>query len=459
MSQTLRPYQSRALDGCRASIARGHKRVLLVAPTGSGKTTIASAIIQGAVAKGRRVLFLAHRKELISQCVTRLAEHDVQAGIIMAGVQPFPHRPVQVASVQTLARREVPPSDLVIVDEAHHARAKSYQRALAAAPTALGLTATPWRTDGRGLGELFEDVVVAARPRELIDLGFLCPVTGFSYDTPDLSGVKTSAGDYEEGGAAQVMSYVGGNIVERWLAFRPGRSVLFACTIEHSREMAARFAAAGVVAEHLDGTTPVVERAAILSRLASGATDVVCNVGVLTEGWDLPALRCVILARPTKSRGLFLQLAGRGLRPADGKDVARIHDHAGNMLRHGPIDLDHDYSLGKDSSRKEAVPATKTCPACFAIFSPGPKQCPVCGAELAPAPGAARQVNEVEGVEVSLEEVRRRYVPDREARAEYDRLLAVAVANGWKPGWASVRLKERFGFWPRKAWRATENAA
>jgi superfamily II DNA or RNA helicase len=432
--------------------------VILVAPTGSGKTTIAAAIIHAAAAKGKRVLFLAHRKELIDQAITRLAEHDIAAGIIMAGRQPFPHRAVQVASVQTLARREVPPSDLVIVDECHHARAKSYQRAIGAAPVTLGLTATPWRTDGRGLGELFEGVVVAARPAELITDGYLCPVTGFAYDAPDLSGVKTAAGDYEEGGAAAVMAYVGGNVVQRWIDFRPGRSVLFACTIEHSRQMVERFRDAGVIAEHLDGTTPIAERAAILSRLASGATEVVCNVGVLTEGWDLPSLRCVILARPTKSLGLYIQMAGRGLRPADGKACARIHDHAGNALRHGPVDLDRNYSLDKDTSRGEKAPATKTCPKCFAIFSPGPKECPACGADLRPEPGTARAINEVEGVEVSLDEVRRRYVPGGEALPVYRQLVAEAAARGWKPGWASVEFQRRYGFWPRKEWRAAEVA-
>lgn len=419
----------------------------------SGKTTLAASIIHGASAKGNRVLFVAHRRELIDQCVARLREHDLEPGVILAGREPRPDRQVQVASVQTLARREVPPHDILIVDECHHSRARTYQRLVNTAPFVLGLTATPWRTDGKGLGDLFETAVVVARPSDLIRDGYLCPVTGFAYDLPDLSAVKRVGGDYDEAGAANAMSYVGGNIVQRWLDFRPGRTVLFACTVEHSQRMTALFRDAGARAEHLDGKTPPGERASILGRLADGVTEVVCNVGVCTEGWDLPALRCVILARPTQSQGLFLQMAGRALRPADGKTVARIHDHAGCAIRHGPVDLDRDYSLEASTKRDaDAAPRTTTCPSCYAIFSPGPRACPACGAELR-REVAVRAVNEVEGVEVSMDEVRRRYVPGNVAKPAFLELKRQGEEKGYRDGWASVRFKERYGFWPRKEWK------
>ena len=452
MRQILRPYQQRGLDAVRRELAQGRKRILIVAPPGAGKTTIAAHIIEGAAAKGRRVLFLAHRRELISQCVARLREHDITPGVIQAGFPADPDRPVQVASVQTLARREIPRADILIVDECHHARAKTYQRAVNASPFVLGLTATPWRTDGKGLGDLFESLVVVARPSRLVAEGYLCPIAGFAYDLPDLSGVKRVGGDYDESGAANAMSYIGGNIVQRWLDFRPGRTVLFACTVEHSQRMTALFRAAGVRAEHLDGSTPGAERASILGRLADGTTELVSNVGVLTEGWDLPELRCVILARPTQSQGLYLQMAGRGLRPAAGKTVARIHDHAGCAIRHGPVDLDRDYSLDASTKRDgDAAPRTSTCPACYAIFSPGPRVCPACGAELR-RDNPSREVNEVEGVEVDMDEVRRRYVPGNIAKPAFIALQEQAAARGYKTGWASVRFKERYGFWPRKEW-------
>ncbi len=459
MSQVLRDYQRKALVALRATIGGGKRRVLLVAPTGSGKTTIASAIMSGAAAKGSTVLFLAHRRELIDQCVARLAEHEITAGVIMAG-RPATSALVQVASIQTLARRAIPSVSLVIVDEAHHARAKSYQRILDTSPSAavIGLTATPWRTDGRGLGELFQDLVVAAHPDELIAAGHLCPVTGFSYAAPELGGVHTKAGDYDEDEAAQAMSYLGGDIIQRWLDHRPGRTVLFACTVEHSLRLADAFRAAGVAAEHLDGTTPLPERAAILARLAAGTTDVVTNCAVLTEGWDLPELRCVILARPTKSVGLYLQMAGRGLRPVEGKTAARIHDHAGNALRLGLVDERRDYSLAGDSKRAPSEIKTRTCPACYAIFPPAP-ECPACGYEFPPP--EPRQIEHVDGQEVAFGEIapRRAYVPEGRARAAYVALAKEGRASHYKPGWAKFRFKQRFGFWPKREWSAPYDAA
>lgn len=450
--ETLRQYQSRSLEELRALAAQGKRRLLLVAPTGSGKTTIASALIHSAVERGSSVLFLAHRRELIDQCVARLAEHGIRAGVILAG-RPASDSQVQVASVQTLARRPVPPSSIVVVDESHHARAESYQRPLAANPDAvvIGLTATPWRTDGRGLGELFSDVVVAARPRELIQAGYLVPVTGFSYDAPELKQVRTTGGDYDADQAAEVMSYLGGNIVQRWLDHRPGRTVLFACTVEHSQRLTAAFCAAGVRAEHLDGTTPLLERAGILARLAAGDTELVCNVGVLTEGWDLPALACVILARPTKSVGLYLQMAGRGLRPATGKECLRLHDHAGNALHHGLPDEDRDYSLASDTRRQACSIRTRTCPRCYAIFAPAPR-CPACGHVFAVS-ADPRKITLVSGVEVELSRLpARKYVSSAVARVEYQRLAEVARSRGYRLGWAKMRFKERFNFWPPKAW-------
>ena len=452
----LRPYQIAAVASLRSEFAQGRKRVVLVAPTGSGKTTIAGEMIRSALVKSRaaRIIFLAHRRELISQCSDRLASIGVPHGIIQAGVSNVAHS-VQVASVQTLIRRQIPAANLVIIDECHHARAGSYTKildALLGVPV-VGLSATPWRTDGRGLGALFDGLVVAARPGELVAAGFLCPVTGFAYDNPDLSAVRTTGGDFEDQSAAQAMGYIGGNIVTRWLDFRPGRTVVFACTIAHSMALAESFRAAGVAAEHLDGTTPTDERAAILARLAAGTTEVVCNVGVLTEGWDLPALQCVVLARPTKSVGLYLQMAGRGLRPADGKTVARIHDHAGNAIRHGLVDSDRDYTLDGDTRRAGVkAPPTASCPKCFAIHEPAPA-CPACGHVYERKP---RTLNEIVGHEVAFTEIkpatRFRRISEGEARALMADLAATGAARSFKPGWAAYQFKQRTGFWPRREW-------
>ena len=458
MRQTLRAYQSSARAELRAAIAKLRsadkpQRVLLVSPTGSGKTTIASAIIEGAVAKGGDVLFLAHRKELIDQCSQRLDGAGVDHGILMAKhprAAPWAH--VQVASIPTLTRRlcNLPPATLIIVDEAHHARATTYTHILDRYPgvPVIGLTATPWRQDNRGLGELFEDLVVAARPHELIQQGHLVPYTGFAYDVPQLDKVKRTGGDYQNDGLALVMSnsQLAGNIVEQWQRHCAGkRTVLFAVNVAHSLALVARFQAAGVATEHVDGTTPKDEREGVLRRLARGETTVVCNVNVLTEGWDCPEVEVVILARPTLSVGLYMQMIGRGLRPSSGKLICRIHDHAGNILRHGVPDLDRDYSLKSDNRKPPSLApadALRRCTQCFALFAADLANCPQCG--LAPVP-RPRVIKEQDGIAIPIEQL-----ADESARRKryLDEQLLLAESTGRKRGWAAYRYKEKFGEWP-----------
>src|SRR3990172_812358 len=199
----LRPYQSEAIAALRDMLRRGLRRVILVSPTGSGKTVMACALMQSAVARGNRVLVLAHRKELIDQCSEKLDRFGVPHGVQMAEHPRWrPQDPVQVASVATLIRRLTgprrPEAELIVVDECHHARAETYQKILDSYPGApvIGLTATPWRSDGKGLGELFQDRVVAATVAQLTASGDLVPSAGFSYEIPDLAQVRTTGGDY-----------------------------------------------------------------------------------------------------------------------------------------------------------------------------------------------------------------------------------------------------------------------
>ncbi len=474
-AQRLRPYQTRALDGLRRHLGSGKRRVLLVSPTGSGKTTIAAEMIRSATARGNRVLFLAHRRELIQQCSDRLDQFGVEHGVIM-GTHPrhMPWLPVQVASVQTLARRMTradgtphpsrPTPDLVIIDEAHHARAGTYLGILKEFPgvASVGLTATPWRGDGKGLGELFEASVIAATPAELIGEGHLVHFSGFSYEIPDLDGVRVKGNDYDGLELAQCMStakMVGG-IVEKYLEHAAGkRAVVFAVSVEHSQKIAAEFVAAGIAAEHLDGEAPNELRAAILARLASGATLVVSNVGVLTEGWDCPAVEVCILARPTKSCGLFMQMVGRALRPFAGKELARIHDHAGCMVEHGTPDMDRDYSLEADSkkAKKSSGPAVLVCPACMCTCPHGADVCPECG-EVFEVRKRGREVMLVEGVAMTIDQIRALHASHAETvsratmtdkAAEWKRLDAVRRRKGFQPGFVAHAFKDQFGVWPR----------
>lgn len=343
MRQVLRPYQTEALQALRAKL-RSHRRLLLVSPTGSGKTTIAAEMIHGAMSRQRRVLFLAHRKELIDQCSTRLDQFSIPHGIIMAGHKQYnPTLPVQIASVQTLARRTKPPAQLIIVDEAHHARAGTYEKILQAYPgvPVVGLSATPWRTDGRGLGELFEDSVIGATIAQLTNEGHLVPATGFAYDSPELSQVHRRGGDYEAEGLELVMggNAIAGNVVQSYLDHAHGkRAVLFATTVKHSRQMVERFLAAGVPAEHLDGETPKADREGILDRLRCGDTLLVSNVGVLTEGWDcLDSETEILTAQGWRGRGAVAEgdLVYSLNRDTERMELALVEEYGERTVRDG----------------------------------------------------------------------------------------------------------------------------
>lgn len=484
----LRDYQSTALDSLRTALARllGEKKraaALLVAPTGSGKTTVAAAMIRGAVAKGLGTLFLAHRRELIDQCSERLDGAGVDHGVIQAThPRELPGLSVQVASVQTLVKRELqkPPS-LIIIDEAHRARAKTYGKILDRFPDAVivGLTATPIRTDGRGLGELFNDMVEAETPAGLIRRGFLVPYDGFAYESAslnkELERVQKRGADYDAGelGAVMGAGKLVGNVVEQWCEHAENRrTVVFAVNIEHSLRLVERFRAAGVLAEHVDGETPVRERAAILKRLRLGDTRVVCNVGIITEGFDLPALEVCVLARPTLSLAIFLQQVGRVLRTccrscgngtdwqlercqkcgsADVKRVARIHDHARCFMTHGAPDADRGWALNYDVERRKRLRAMplRTCDYCLRVFDPSiTSACPSCGRANE---SARREVVEItKNVRaIPLSDLPRfKSATPEEKAAHWKKLCSDGAAAGRKRGWAAHKFRAIYGEWP-----------
>lgn len=380
--QQLRSYQTRGLAQIMSAYRGGAQSVLAVSPTGSGKTTLFSHLGTALINGGRRVLLVVHRRELASQGANRLREFGVDFGYIMAGEPARPWARMQIASVQTLVNRTPPPAELVIFDEAHLSTAKTWQTVREAYPAAriLGVTATPWRLSGKPLAGAYDSCVVVATPAELREQGHLCAYVGFSYKTPDLSGVSSTAGDYNEKQSAEVMSsgVIVDNIVEEYVAHaRHLSAVVFAVTVEHSKQLCSKFQAAGVTAEHLDGKTSTFEREAILKRVAEGRTMVLCNVGVAVEGLDIPRLKCCILARPTKSLSRAIQMMGRVRRPWNGV-TARIHDHAFNIRLHGLPDADRDYSLDA-APQKDALAPVRTCPKCFANFEGN--KCPGCNEE------------------------------------------------------------------------------
>ena len=296
----LRPYQIAAIERLNATRAASRRCVLMAAPCGGGKTVIASAIVHDATVSGMRSMFMVHRRELVHQANRKLFQHGIDAGIIAAGFSPGPQVPVQVASIATLHARairtstiELPPADLIIVDEAHHAPARTWRRLLAAYPSAtiIGLTGTPCRGDGRGLGNLFEELIEVATVSELIAGKFLVPTRVYAPVRPDLSGIRIDRGDYNEGQLANRMNTAPlvGDIVEHWHKLGEGRrTVVFAVNVAHSVHLRDEFRRSGVLAEHIDGSTPVEERDRILASLAAGKIEIVTNCQVLTEGWDCP---------------------------------------------------------------------------------------------------------------------------------------------------------------------------
>lgn len=457
----LRPYQLAAIDRIRDAIRAGHRRILLVLPTGAGKTLTAASMLASALGKGSRSMFVAHRLELIDQTVSTFARLGIDSiGVIRSGdKRQDVTQPIQVASIQTLVRRRRPEANVVFIDEAHRAMAPSYERAIFQAyPDAVivGITATPCRGDGKPL-DRFSILIEGATYSQLLAEGHL--VEPMVYSTPvlpDLTSVRTSGGDFnaEDLERAVNTGALIGNLGEAWQRHAEGRrTVVFAVGVAHSQAIVAMFRGLGVRAEHVDGTTPETERRAILARLASGETTVVSNVGVLCEGWDLPSCKCLMIARPTKSLGLYMQMAGRILRPWEGATPI-IFDHGGNVDRvvNGePMGMPHQdrvWSLDGKPKRAGSMPV-KMCRACFAQIQSALMICPHCGYEFpAPASSPVEETEHLTAVELAL-----RSLAGDDAELSYFRALtARARDKHWKPGAVYHRFVERFGHEPPREW-------
>lgn len=438
----LRDYQQRAIDDLRNAYRAGAKAPLLCLPTGGGKTIIFSAIAQSAVSRGRQVLILVHRRELLHQASRKLTDIGLDHGLIAAGIPATDH-PVRIASVQTLVRR-LPRMDwqpsLIIIDEAHHASAGSWTTILDKWPEVfrLGVTATPCRLSGAGLGAAFDQLVLGPSVSDLISAGFLSPARIYAPPVmADLTGLRRRAGDYAADQAASAMNRptVTGDAIGHYQRHAAGqRAIAFCCSIDHASHVASSFNAAGIPAATLLGNTP--DRDAVVAAFDAGTVQILVTVDVVSEGFDIPAASCAILLRPTQSLGLYLQQVGRVLRPAPGKAAAIVLDHVGNVHRHGFPDDHRDWTLadGVRTTSVQSAPSVRTCPECFAAFRPAPI-CPVCGAQCAPI--KSRMIRELAG---ELTELRRDAI--RATRREQGRartlpqLLALAKQRGYSPGWA-----------------------
>jgi len=447
----LRPYQNQLANDIRGAFGSGANRPLAVSPTGSGKTVLFSYITSQVLKRGSRVIIIAHRREILDQISATLKRVGVPHGFIQAG-KSTSTQPAMVASIQTLVRRldTIPAPDLVIIDEAHHSVSKSYVQMFAAWPTAkfIGVTATPERLDGKGLGVMFDRMVMGPSVQWLIDNGFLAqPVYYAPREVVDLSQVHTIAGDFDRSETEEIVDTprITGDAVTHYVRFcNRQRAVAFCISVAHAQHVADTFNSCGIPSASIDGTLDPEVRKQRVEDLTAGKILVLTSCELISEGFDLPAVNAAILLRPTQSLSMHLQQVGRALRPYPGKANAIILDHVGNCLRHGLAEQERDWDLSGREKRlkKSSLVETKQCSKCFAIFAG--TVCPQCGSQREIA---AREIEEVDGElqRLSIEDISKK----REDRREegkcktLDDFRALAKQRGYKLGWAFFRWQAR----------------
>jgi superfamily II DNA or RNA helicase len=452
---TLRDYQLDLVDGVRGSYRSGKRSPLVVSPTGSGKTVLFAYIAQGTSAKGNSVVILVHRQELVDQTCRTLRAFGVDHGVIAAGRTPDRSLSVQVASVQTYVRRldSFRPA-LIIADEAHHATAGSWRKVIAHHSQArvLGVTATPQRLDGRGLKDVFDDLIRGPEVADLIEGGHLAPPVYFAPPiVADLSHIGTRGGDFAQEELAEEMDkpMITGDAVEHYSRIcRGAPAVAFCCSVKHAQHVAEQFNAAGYKAATIDGTMDREARREVVRALGDGRLHVLTSCEIINEGFDLPLVTAAILLRPTKSLGLHLQQIGRVLRPAPGKAKAIILDHVGNLSRHGFAEDIRDWTLeGRKKKKRKASDEEeiqqRQCPDCYCCHPPAPV-CPECGFEY---PKKEREIEQAEGelVEIDPKEIARQKRQEQGSAQTYEELVALGRSRGYaRPdAWAKHLINAR----------------
>lgn len=467
MSFELRPYQATAIENLRQSLRSGKKRPVLMAATGAGKSVIAGNMVASAVDKGKRVMFVVDTLELVDQVVATFEQFGLQVAIMQGQHERTDKsRMVQVCMAQTLNNRlkileqwgaSVYPVGLIVVDECH-CQYRSHRMLSEFYPDTpiIGLSATPF---AKGLGDLYDDLIIAIPMQELIDQGYLCPFKVYAPSQPDMSGVATKPnGDWTDGGAAdRYTNQIHANVVKTWQQRGENRLTIgFGCTVAHSKELAREFQEAGIAADYISGydsqsVEGMAERERKIEQFKAGEIRVLFNCAILTKGFDCPDVGCIIDARPTKSLQLHLQKWGRGLRISDKQQDCIILDHAGNAERNGfptddlPTELDDGLKPPSESKdRKPAKdPLPKPCPSCSYVKPVGMHKCPMCGF----APERQSDVTTIDGELVEV---------DRFSRAEKERWMkmfkAYEIDNGKKNGYSIFLFKQKFGEEPPVKW-------
>ncbi len=457
----LRDYQKQTISQLFSLIREGNKRVLVVLSCGAGKSTIFSAVCKMAQEKDRKVLFVVHRKKLVHQFKERLQnQFDINSGLIIAGSKENRRRNIQVASIQSLVGREFPEADLIIFDEAHHIKSNQFMKVVEhyQDKVMVGLTATPERLDGSGLGDVFNKIVNPIKMWELIKQGFLCETKVIVPERKvDLSNVHVRAGEFVEKEMFDVFNTMTAysDVVNMYKQYTPGkRMIVFNVNVQHSKIMAQTFNEAGIPAIHIDGETPDEEREASLKLVEQGKVLVICNVAVFIEGLDVPMIEVCCMNRATNSKTVYIQCIGRAQRPGEGKKYAVVFDFGGNTIRHNFVE-DYDqqeFALTTTKAKKkgEYKAEPKECPECRKMNRPNIRICE-CGHEF-------KYVKE----KVVLSGGIKMEVLSREAlliegmvnmgfgklkELPVGKLLLAQSVRGYKNGWAVNVVKDRDEKW------------
>jgi len=466
MGLILRDYQQSTINGVRDEVRKGNNRPLVVLATGAGKSPILAQIAQSTASNGKKVLIVLHRRHLVRQIIETLGAHfGINAGVIMAGEETNLDRAVQVVSIATYGRRlsldalrynqYFVDADVILLDEAHHSPAKQFMEVikLYKDKIVIGFTATASRADGRGLGEVFNALVDVTGVKELTKRGYLAPVRYFVPGRIDLDGVKMAMGDYQVKALAEKTDNkkLVGDIVQNWLKLAENRkTIVFCVNVAHSISVSDAFNAAGIPAEYLNARHSDEERADVFERMDSGDIKVLVNVALFQEGLDVPDVSCVVIARPTKSMGLYRQMGGRGLRPQEGKTCLLL-DHGNVVETHGLLEEEIEWSLDGEKkawSRKNVEPGEAKllkCRVCSEIFK-GSSTCPTCGTSL------KTFGKPIETIDAELEELKQKKKTNKMDFLEKRKLMGALVwhaeKNGYKAGWAAHAYRDYFSVWP-----------
>ncbi len=428
----LRQYQKDLLNKTRQAYLQGYKSPCIVAPCGAGKTVIMADMAKKASEKQNRVLFLVHRKELKEQTLSTLRWWGADMDY------------TEVGMVQTIVRRleKTIQPNLIITDENHHSLAKSYRKIYDYFPDArlVGFTATPVRLNGGGLGDVNDILVEGPTVNELIGWENLAPFKYYAPEIIDTSKLKIKRGEYVAKDIDDLFQNraIWGDVIGHYKKLSDGKQAICYCSsVEQSKRMAEEFNQVGTKAMHIDGRTPKAEREAAIEYFRQGRIMILCNVDLISEGFDVPDCNTAILLRPTQSLGLFIQQSMRPMRYKEGK-TAIIIDHVGNVGRFGTPDMEREWSLepekGSNNTIQQENPV-KQCLECFYTVERNIKVCPECGFEF------GREEKEVELIESELVEVGSFEGFTTDYREPKDcknmgELYQLAKNRGYRPGWA-----------------------